>query len=271
MTFTDTLLQKSDPALQEVQISGARLTYTDEGDPSLPALIAVHGVPGSVKDFRYLAPPLQPSFRFVRVDLPGSGGSAPRLDALRSMERRGETVLALADHLGLGEFGIVGHSMGGGTALVTASMAPDRIRHLVLIAPMGLRRHRGLSRSRHTFRVLALLLRVPGVRDLLMPKVRASYRKSRFPRSDEMTPGEYVLQIEAFSAADFSLMRRAVRRPLPSRTLVVLADDDHLVQPEIPLELAAAIPGSRVLRFTDGGHIIQKNKATEIAQAIRVL
>ena len=271
MSAPETLLPKSDPPLREVEVRGACLTYTDEGDPSAPAFIAIHGIPGSVKDFRYLAPPMTPFARVVRIDLPGSGGSAPRLDALRNMEVRGETILALADHLGLPEFGLIGHSMGAGTALVTASMAPQSVPRLALIAPMGLRRHRGLPRSNRAFRIFAAMLRVPGLRDLFMPALRASYRKSRFPRGDDMTAAEYAIQFEAFSAADFSLMNRAVQRPLPSRTLVALADDDHLVQPAIPLELARAIPGARVLRFQDGGHIIQKTKAPEIAAAIATL
>ena len=86
-----------------------------------------------------------------------------------------------------------------------------------------------------------------------------------------MTAGEYVTQFEAFTAADFPLLNRAARGSLPDKVLVVFADDDHLVEPQIPMELAAAIPGARILRFATGGHIIQKNKAAEIARAIRDL
>lgn len=271
MTKTQTHLPKSDPPLQEIRIAGARLTFTDEGSPHLPVFFAVHGVPGSVRDFRYLAPPLIAFARLIRLDLPGSGGSEPRLDALRSLEVRAETVLSLADALGISSFGVIGHSMGAGTALLTASMFPGRVSHLVLVAPMGLRPHRGLSRSRASFQRIAFLLRVPGVRSFLLPKLKKHYRKSRFPRADEMTAAEYALQFESFTAADYPLLNRAAAKPLPSRTLVIFADDDHLVEPQIPIELAAAIPGARVLRFTDGGHTIQKTRAAEIARAMRDL
>jgi pimeloyl-ACP methyl ester carboxylesterase len=251
-------------------VAGARLTYTDEGR-SKEVFLAIHGVPGSVRDFRYLAPPLVAFARLIRVDLPGSGGSEPRREALRSLEARAETVLGLADHLGISRFGILGHSMGAGTALLTASMAPERVSHLVLIAPMGLRPHRGLSRSRASFMRIAFLLKVPGVRSLVLPRVRSHYRKRRFPRADEMTVGEYATHFESFAAADYPLLNRAARKPLPKRSLVAFAADDHLVEPEIPAELAAAIPGARALRFEDGGHSIQKHKAAEIARAIRDL
>ena len=264
-------LPKSDPPLREARVLGARLTYTDEGDSDETILFAVHGVPGSVRDFRYLGPPLLEFARFVRVDLPGSGGSEPRRDALRSLEARAKTVLGLADELKVPRFGVIGHSMGGGTALVTAAMAPERISHLVLLAPMGLRPHRALSRSRASFLRIAFMLKVPGLRLLLLPRVRSHYRKRRFPRADEMTVDEYATHFESFTAADYPLLNRAARKPLPGKTLVAFADDDHLVEPQIPTELAAAIPGARTLRFEDGGHSIQKHKAPEIARAIREL
>ena len=268
MTEAPALLPKSDPPLLETRVAGARLTYTDEGEGK-PVFFAVHGVPGSVKDFRYLAPPLLSFARFVRVDLPGSGGSEPRREALRSLEARAETVLGLADELEIRKFGIIGHSMGGGTALLTASLAPERVSHLVLIAPMGLRPHRGLSRSRASFMRIAFMLKVPGLRRLVLPQVRHHYRRRKFPRADEMTADEYATQFESFTAADYPLLNRAARKPLPKKTLVVYAADDHLVEPQIPLELAEAIPGATTLRFEDGGHSIQKHKAAQIARAIR--
>jgi hypothetical protein len=84
-----------------------------------------------------------------------------------------------------------------------------------------------------------------------------------------MTAGEYATQFESFTAADYPLLNRAARKPLPKKTLVVFAADDHLVEPQIPMELAAAIPGTVSLRFEEGGHSIQKHKAAEIARAIQ--
>jgi pimeloyl-ACP methyl ester carboxylesterase len=257
--------------VQETRVAGARLTFTDEGATKRTVFFAIHGLPGSVRDFRYLAPPLTTFARLIRVDLPGFGGSEPRRDALRSLEARAETVLGLADELGVSRFGVIGHSMGAGTALVTASMAPERVSHLVLIAPMGLRPHQGLSRSRASFMRIAFMLKVPGVRSLLLPQVRRHYKKRRFPRADEMTASEYATHFESFAAADYPLLNRAARKPLPTKTLVAFASDDHLVEPEIPAELAAAIPGAIALRFEDGGHSLQKHKAAEIARAIRDL
>ena len=56
----------SDPELQTVEVLGGPIAYTDEGEGQ--PLVAVHGLPGSVRDFRWLAPALPESIRLLRVD-----------------------------------------------------------------------------------------------------------------------------------------------------------------------------------------------------------
>ncbi len=56
-------------------------------------------------------------------------------------------------------------------------------------------------------------------------------------------------------------------QPLP-RALVAYARDDHMVETRISEELAAALPGARVLAFDSGGHNLQKTRAAELAQAL---
>ena len=56
------------------------LAYTDEGTG--PVVLAIHGCPGSVRDWRWLGHPLASHFRLIRLDLPGFGetplGHSPR-------------------------------------------------------------------------------------------------------------------------------------------------------------------------------------------------
>jgi len=66
------------------------------------------------------------------------------------------------------------------------------------------------------------------------------------------------------------VMRVAVRRPLPP-TVIAYARDDHMIETAIAEELAAAVPGARVLAFDVGGHNIQKTRAVELGAAIRAL
>lgn len=268
MTADGPSLPTSDPEPRRAELPHGVVTYTDEGPAAAPVLIAVHGIPGSVRDFRYLAPQLLPELRVVRVDLPGFGGSAPVADAITTLRGRARVVVALADALGIDRFAILGHSMGGGTALVLAADHGPRVRHLVLVASLALRLHRGLGAPPRSFAWVAQGLSVPGLRRLLLPWVRHGYRKRRFPGVEEKTAGDFAHLLHALSAVDFEVMRAAVLRPLPP-TLIAYARDDHMIETAIAEELAAAIPGARVLAFDDGGHNIQKTRAVEIGAAIR--
>jgi len=263
-------LPTSDPEPRRAELPHGVVTYTDEGPADAPVLIAVHGIPGSVRDFRYLAPQLLPALRVVRVDLPGFGGSAPVADAIRTLRGRARVVVALADVLGIDRFTILGHSMGGGTALVVAADHAARVRGLVLVASLALRLHRGLGAPPRTFTWVARGLEIPGLRGLLLPWVRDGYRKRRFPGVEEKTAADFAHLLHALSAVDFEVMRAAVRRPLPP-TLIAYARDDHMIETAIAEELTAALPDARVLAFDDGGHNIQKTHAVELGAAIRAL
>jgi pimeloyl-ACP methyl ester carboxylesterase len=258
----------SDPPLQHVELGHGPLAYTDEGPAGAPALIGVHGIPGSVRDFRYVAPYLTETIRLVRVDLPGFGGSTRLPAASESLEGRARVVTELADLLHLDRFGVMGHSMGGGTALVTGWRLPERVSLVVLISSLGLSAHRGLGLPPRAFTALAAALERPLLARALVPLMRAQYRRRRFSHAEQMGAGDFALHCRAVAAADFALMRRAAAGPLPP-TVVAYSRDDPMVQTWISEELAAGLPGARVLAFEEGGHHLQKTRAAELAAAIR--
>jgi 3-oxoadipate enol-lactonase len=72
---------------------------------------------------------LTASFRVVRYDHPGHGGSPP---GPRTIEGFGRETLALADELGLDRFGFCGLSLGGMVGIWLGAHAPDRLDRLVL-------------------------------------------------------------------------------------------------------------------------------------------
>ena len=258
----------SDPPLRQVELALGLVSYTDEGPAAAPVLFALHGVPGSVRDFRYLAPHLTEEVRLIRVDLPGFGGSPPSEAAVRTLAGRAHVVSALAALLDLPRYGVLGHSMGGGTALVLAADQPRRVSFLGLVASLGLTPHRGLLLPPRWFTGLARALENRAGAALLVPLLRAQYRRRRFPGADQMNAAAFALQCRAIAAADCALVRRAAEGPRPP-TLVAYAKDDPLVQSWISEELAAAMPDARVLAFASGGHHLQKTRALDLALAIR--
>jgi pimeloyl-ACP methyl ester carboxylesterase len=183
------------------------------------------------------------------------------------LEGRVESLLDLADHLRLPRFGVLGHSMGGATAVVAAAQHRERVSALVLLASVGLRPHRGLGMSARRFRMLGHGFSVPVLRSVLVRVARERYRRRRFPGAESIDAGTFGVHFKAIGAADFDLLRRAFASALPP-TLLAFARDDHMVEAAIQDELRAALPAARVLEFGEGGHNIQKTRAPELAAAI---
>jgi pimeloyl-ACP methyl ester carboxylesterase len=77
-------------------------------------------------------------FTYAALDFPGYGRAAqePPADGVTAMA---EAALAGVDALGWDSFSVLGHSMGGTTALRLAGLAPSRVDRVCALAPIGAR------------------------------------------------------------------------------------------------------------------------------------
>lgn len=117
--------------MPELMRAGTFLHYEVHGSGA--PLVALHGFTGSGRDFLPLAASLRRQAMTITLDLMGHGESgAPDDPARYSLSESVQDVLAVADHLGLQSFDLLGYSMGGRVALRTALAAPARIHRLVL-------------------------------------------------------------------------------------------------------------------------------------------
>lgn len=111
---------------------GLRLHYVEWGLPSAPAIVALHGLRSFAYTWEPVALPLAGRFRVVALDQRGRGLSDwdPQrryhaADYVRDLE-------ALLDHLALGRFVLLGHSMGGANAFIYAAKHAERVAGLVI-------------------------------------------------------------------------------------------------------------------------------------------
>ena len=237
------------------------IAYADEGQGDV--LLLVHGMPGSVRDFRWLTPRLVRNFRCVRVDLPGFGGTPSSVLRGHCVHEHAAFIAVFLDALGLRKVAVLGHSVGGAIALALASTRPRRVSALALLASPGVRPHHAWLEARP--RLASTLLRQPLLGRLLLPAAHAAFSRSGFPRSTPLQAVDQALQFAG--TLDFAQQARllaAIKAP----TLVGWAEDDHLVEPSISQQLADLAPSGPRLRFQTGGHNIQKTRAAEIAPAL---
>ncbi len=112
---------------------GSEIFHEVTGDG--PALIFVHGLGGTGNIWNAQRTALSKFFKIVTLDLPGTGRSG-KGETHYSMDRWAEQIVALADHLGLEKFVLVGHSMTTILGQLVAGRFPDRLNGLVLCGPM---------------------------------------------------------------------------------------------------------------------------------------
>ena len=112
----------------------------DTGTTFLPArlgaheLVLLHGQPGSPADWQLVIARLPAQLHAVAADRPGYGSS--RLPA-GGFAVNARAVLDDLDSRGIERAVLVGHSYGGGVALWAASLAPQRVAAVVLLASVG--------------------------------------------------------------------------------------------------------------------------------------
>ena len=106
--------------LRRLHVSGGELAFVEMGDPEDPAVLLVHGFPGSSYMWRQFAPLLSPWMRVIAPDLLGCGDSDQPADVDLSILAQEGYARELLDHLGIERFAVVGHSHGGGIAQLLA-------------------------------------------------------------------------------------------------------------------------------------------------------
>ncbi|MCC2957496.1 alpha/beta fold hydrolase [Massilia sp. IC2-477] len=123
------------PSGSFVEVEGVRLHVRDEGRG--PALLMIHGLGGQMAHFNYGAVrELSQRYRVVTLDRPGSGYSTRPEGVPADLATQARAIARLIDKLGLERPTVVGHSLGGATALTLALDHPGQVGALALVAPL---------------------------------------------------------------------------------------------------------------------------------------
>jgi pimeloyl-ACP methyl ester carboxylesterase len=262
---------------RELRAGGELLhvAYRDEGEG--PAVVLLHGQPGSAATWGPVSERLRAHARVIAPDRPGYGASG---GPARGIAENAEAAIALLDELGIERATFVGHSWGGGVALAAAVRDAARVAGLVLVASTGT-----LSSIDPLDRVLVLpglgpaltragFLAMP--RLLPLPPVRR-----RLVRELGMLPtssvDEVVRQIRrrdwrAFVVEQRALVREigglAARLPEVDTPAIVLGGRlDFMLPPRVVRELAATLPHAALRILPGAGHVIPVEDPDAVAAA----
>jgi pimeloyl-ACP methyl ester carboxylesterase len=128
--FTGALAHR--PESCSVEVGGAPIHYLKWGNPERPSLVLVHGGAAHAHWWSFIAPQLTHQYFVTALDLSGHGDSGRRDHYL--MEQWADEVMAVAaDAGGVGQPIVVGHSMGGHVAIVTAARFGDQLDGAIIV------------------------------------------------------------------------------------------------------------------------------------------
>jgi pimeloyl-ACP methyl ester carboxylesterase len=96
-------------------------------------VVLLHGLAGSAQEMLPTAQALLPDHRVIAVDQRGHGHSTRRPEDLSRRAYVDDVVAVVEQLAGGGPVTLVGQSMGGHTAMLSAAWHPDRVRRLVLL------------------------------------------------------------------------------------------------------------------------------------------
>jgi pimeloyl-ACP methyl ester carboxylesterase len=267
-----------------VTLHGHAFSYTDSG--SGPALLFIHGLLGSQKQWASLVDQLDEDHRLIVPDLFGHGESAKPVGDY-SLGAHAATLRDLLDRLGIEQVTLVGHSLGGGIAMVFAYLFPERVDKLVLVASGGLGRE------------VSPLLRsatLPGA-EYVLPVIASGWMRDRIASAGRLLgsvglrPGRDLTEVwEGFTSlgdADtrraFLATTRAVIDPggqtvnahdylpdaTPIPTLVVWGTKDRMIPAWHAASATSSMESCRVELFQGAGHFPHLDDPDRFATLVR--
>jgi pimeloyl-ACP methyl ester carboxylesterase len=122
---------KTNGAGHYADVNGIKLYYETHGKGR--PLVLLHGGLGAIEMFGPNLPALAKGRQLIAVDLQGHGRTAD-IDRPLSVELMADDIAALIKHLGIDSADVMGYSLGGGVALLTAIRHPEVVRKLVLVS-----------------------------------------------------------------------------------------------------------------------------------------
>ena len=188
---------------QRLQLDDRRwIGYDTYGPPNAPAVLYLHGAPGSRVEYRIADDgriAQQAGVRVIAVDRPGIGLTSPSSASCVT------DVAALADHLRLTRFALLGFSGGAPAALTIAAALPDRVSTVALVSAVAPHDIAGITDDLNpdTLRFLTLVRTRPRIARLMLTQMRLFAR---------FAPGLLVAQMmRTMPAADQLVLRDPAR------------------------------------------------------------
>jgi pimeloyl-ACP methyl ester carboxylesterase len=267
------------PPSQFIAVRGMQVHLRDEGPRDDPVpIVLLHGTGASLHTWDGWTRQLTRERRVIRFDLPGFGLTGPSPDGVYTIESYVDTVLALADTLGVQRFIVAGNSLGGYVAWATAVLYPQRVDRLILIDAAG---YPYQSQSIPlAFRIARTPVLNVLMRDVLPRSVVESSLRNVYGDPSRVSPdlvdryfdlatraGNRAALVARFDQTTPGSLAERVRE-IQVPTLILWGGKDRLIPLEFGARFAREIHGSRLVVFDALGHVPHEEDPVRTVAAV---
>ncbi len=246
-----------------VEAGGRRLRYLKMGDGGVP-VVFIHGFGGDLNSWMFNQPALSEDRATYAVDLPGHGGSTKDVGNGDAQEMV-RAVVELLDALDIEKAHLVGHSLGGATALLLALRHPARALSVTALCTAGLgddinmdfiNGFIGGKRRKDLKPVLELLMSDPSLisKDMINDVLK-------FKRLDGAEAALTTIRDTVFAGGRQAGSLRSHLAGLRVPCQVIWGRDDRI----IPASHGDGLPADIKVHILDGaGHMAHMEKSSEV-------
>ncbi len=259
---------------------GIKINYYEAGQG--PPVLLLHGFGGCAYTWRHLIPPLAAAHRVLTLELKGYGLSDKPRDGHYAVADQAEIVAAFIRSQDLHDLVVMGHSMGGGVALMTYLKLqqddPGRINRLVLIDSAG------YPQKLPWFIRLAKIPGAAVLAALLPPRFAAAmvlkkcyYHKDRITQEQIDTYAYYGSlpgAREAISQTAKQILPKDIDllteqyKGISVPVLVIWGVEDEVVPLRVALNFMRDLPHAQMVPLRRCGHIPPEEEPQATRQAI---
>ncbi len=233
-----------------------------------PPVVLIHGLFGSLDNLGVLARELVTDHEVLSVDLRNHGLSDRSHDM--SWQTLGQDILDTMDAYNLPRATLIGHSMGGKTAMTVTAIAPERVTGLVAIdmAPVAyhVRRHDAIFAAIEAVTAAGATNRRDAA-DIMRHKISEEGVIQFILKS--FAAGEWHFNVPVLKRNYTDIVGWQTVPAWPHPALMICGGDSSYVLPEYRDTIVAQFPQSQAHVIAGAGHWVHAEKPDAVLRAIR--
>jgi len=253
--------------MEKLKVNNIDLAYTRQGTGK--PLLLLHGYPLDHHIWDKVTPLLENTFDLILPDLRGFGESNT-VDTPYTLDDFVSDLIGLLNHLGIEKTAVVGHSMGGYTALAFARLHPQRLTGLGMVSSQALADPPERKEGRYKTAQDVSDKGIQWVVDTMTTKLSPNAEIQKWARESMggQQPAAYIGALKAMAERqDASALLSTFKFPV----VIIHGDADELIPVDRAREMKSAVPQAQLIELKGAGHLPMLEEPEATAKALMSL